>query len=451
MDTLRFDTVFTTRGSATRIIKAYNPGNRPVLIDEIFLEGAPTSNYRLNIDGTAATSVQDVVIQPDDSLYVFVEVNIDPTNSNNALIVEDKVHFQTAARDQFVVLEAFGQDANYVGSKAGLSALTCNMGTEIWDDPRPYVVYGVLFVDSCILNIKPGVRINVHGGFVPNSGQPYNDGLLYFLENGKLKIEGTVDNPVVIEDDRLEPEFDDLPGQWSGIVFGPMSGTHEMEHAVVRNSIIGVRVDSAASLNMNKCIINNTLSSNIIGYHCGMIQATNSLFHSSSSGNNFQMEYGGNAQFDYCTFATYSQAQYISHEQPSVRISDYWCYDDFLSCQVLSTNPVNAQFTNCIIYGTLQDELQIDERFTDASSMNFKFDYCLIRATETDVTDASKFVSCIINEPPMFLDIRELDYHLDTLSAAEEAALPLPSITDDLDGNMRDATNPDIGCYEYQD
>jgi hypothetical protein len=33
VDTLRFDTVFTTLGSATRWVKVYNPKDQPVLID----------------------------------------------------------------------------------------------------------------------------------------------------------------------------------------------------------------------------------------------------------------------------------------------------------------------------------------------------------------------------------------------------------------------------------
>ena len=35
-DTLRFDTVFTTLGSATRDIKIYNPHKQPILIDKIY-------------------------------------------------------------------------------------------------------------------------------------------------------------------------------------------------------------------------------------------------------------------------------------------------------------------------------------------------------------------------------------------------------------------------------
>ena len=38
LDTLRFDTVFTERGSATRILKVYNPNDESVRISRIALE-----------------------------------------------------------------------------------------------------------------------------------------------------------------------------------------------------------------------------------------------------------------------------------------------------------------------------------------------------------------------------------------------------------------------------
>jgi len=53
------------------------------------------------------------------------------------------------------------------------------------------------------------------------------------------------------------------------------------------------------------------------------------------------------------------------------------------------------------------------------------------------------------NDDALFVDPGEDDYHLDTLSIAEGKALPLMSITKDLDNVDRDGTAPDLGCYEY--
>ena len=50
----------------------------------------------------------------------------------------------------------------------------------------------------------------------------------------------------------------------------------------------------------------------------------------------------------------------------------------------------------------------------------------------------------------LFVSINENDYQLDTLSIAEEAAKVINGISLDLLNRARDATNPDIGCFEYQ-
>ena len=50
-DTVKFDTVFTTVGSATRSFKIYNPYNENIRISSIELMGGEPSNFRMNVDG----------------------------------------------------------------------------------------------------------------------------------------------------------------------------------------------------------------------------------------------------------------------------------------------------------------------------------------------------------------------------------------------------------------
>ena len=50
-DTLRFDTVFTSLGSATRYIKVFNRNNKPIKITQISLENKTSAVFNLNIDG----------------------------------------------------------------------------------------------------------------------------------------------------------------------------------------------------------------------------------------------------------------------------------------------------------------------------------------------------------------------------------------------------------------
>ena len=59
--------------------------------------------------------------------------------------------------------------------------------------------------------------------------------------------------------------------------------------------------------------------------------------------------------------------------------------------------------------------------------------------------------NCILYDrrEALFFDANEEDYHLDTLSIAENNGIFIPSLPLDLDGVARDIENPDIGCYEY--
>jgi hypothetical protein len=50
-DTIFFDTVFSTVGSATQYLRVRNPYNESIRIDEIALESGSASQFRINIDG----------------------------------------------------------------------------------------------------------------------------------------------------------------------------------------------------------------------------------------------------------------------------------------------------------------------------------------------------------------------------------------------------------------
>ena len=78
VDTVMFDTVFTTIGSTTKRFKIYNKYNKTISVSSIYLANGNSSNFRLNIDGQQSNSVSDVEVLANDSLYIFVEVTVDP-------------------------------------------------------------------------------------------------------------------------------------------------------------------------------------------------------------------------------------------------------------------------------------------------------------------------------------------------------------------------------------
>ncbi|MDV7394966.1 hypothetical protein RZS08_26510, partial [Arthrospira platensis SPKY1] len=77
-DTLRFDTVFTELGSSTRILKVYNTYGQFLRISSISFATGESTRFRMNVDGLPGEFFEDVEIAPNDSIYVFVEVTIDP-------------------------------------------------------------------------------------------------------------------------------------------------------------------------------------------------------------------------------------------------------------------------------------------------------------------------------------------------------------------------------------
>jgi hypothetical protein len=454
-DTLTFDTVFTARGSATRSFKIYNTHAQFIRISRIWLDNEASSAFRMNVDGIAGNEAIGVEIPPNDSIYVFVEVTVDPDqpSSVSPFVMEDQVNFETNGNRQSIILEAWGQNANYLPnrfSSGSQNLYTCNLNDWVWDDPRPYVIFGVLVIDSCNLIMPPGTRVYVHGGFgrTPD-GEPYNDGILYFFRNGKLTIQGTAEQPVVIQGDRLEQAFADIPGQWGRIQLGPGSQGHSIDHAIIKNAILGLLVDSLSELTIKNTQIYNTTSSALAGY-TSRIVAENCLFHS-SGGNNVTFILGGNYNFTYCTLANYGTST------ESLSASNFVCLDGNIPCDQPAFARLNMSFRNSLIYGSSRDVIALIDGVgeQDPSFFKYRFENCVVKVNELlDERGHPDFFDfcdpCLNGERNelVFIDPDEKDYHLDSLSIALEQAKPILAISKDIDGNDRDPERPDVGCYE---
>ena len=150
VDTVLFDTVFTSIGSTTYLLKAYNPHDQAIEVSNIQLEDGSSSQYRINVDGVNGFSHTDVSILPNDSIFIFVEVTIDPASLDLPFIVEDNLVFQTNGNEQIVNLVAWGQDAHFHGSLNDITVLESNAE---WSNDKPHVIYGIVAVDSseCLL------------------------------------------------------------------------------------------------------------------------------------------------------------------------------------------------------------------------------------------------------------------------------------------------------------
>ena len=466
-DTVRFDTVFVARGSATRYFKIKNTANKRLKIDEISLKGGANSQFKLNIDGTPTAIARDVEVEPNDSLYVFVQVNIDPNNSDAPFIVSDEVVTKTNGNTQRVVLEAFGQNANYIGARAGLKRIKQDA---TFNSTKPYVVYGTFLVDStATLTLAPGTRIYVHGGIVKKNGiyidpadYPYYDGTLRI--EGNLKAMGTKQQPIIITGDRLEHDreqtlealnYSEVTGQWQGLLFiGEYSKQNELNYCVIKNAVFGVAVVSDSKVKIRNSILHNHSAFCLYSFDSEGIEAENSLFYSANIGV-VSASYGGNCKFDHCTIACYGSPSQIEHAKPSLVLSNFWCKetDAVGSCIDRKYKQTSATFRNCIIYGSLNDEIVLDKQADGGAvaTLDAKFDNCLIRKKDLKLSDGT-FTNCTFNSDPnypRFKNVDKLNYTLDSLSGARGLALRIAGIDRDLLDAPRKTPNTAVGCYEY--
>lgn len=451
-DTLNFDTVLTSVSTVSRYFKVYNPSGLSINIDEVSLTGSNASFFNLNVDGISGDMIRDVHILPHDSIYVFAEATIDPDQpeSISPFILEAEIDFQTNGNDQKVKLIAWGQNANYIpgpNTSNRISLLSCDMGEIVWDDPKPYVLYGTLLIDSCTLVLPAGVRLYVHGGIANNQLGIYNEGLIYTFPSGKIKVMGTAADPVIIRDDRIEPDFE---GQWAGIRLGPESGPHIFSYMNLSSGIVGISADSASEVSIDHSTISFTEGPGFFARHA-KADISNSLFYE-NGGQAVALTFGGEYEVNYCTMANFGNST------EALLLNNFYCLDQLCSGGAF-LNKLKATVRNSIMIGSSTDEVWMVDASQPADML---FDVTMNNniVVVQDLLDADQFPSffetictpCFkwASGDTLFVDINKNNFHLDTMSIAEMKAVPIPGITDDIEGNMRDAVNPDIGCYEFK-
>jgi hypothetical protein len=456
-DTILFDTVFTSIGSITLPLKVYNWNEDAVLIESIELVGGGNSQFRVNIDGEIGPEVLDWPLNAGDSLWVFVEVTVDPSNSSNPFVIEDDLLFRTNGNNQTVKLAAWGQNAYFHGGLDKLTPLpTC---TETWNSDRPHVIYGIVEVETdCSLTILPGTQIYVHPG----------GGLLVYQSS--LNVIGQLGSEVVFQGDRLEQEYESLPGQWGielDFAFETEFGVEEVtvarggiwlyggvdcqiQHAVLKNGTIGLQVDTTGTdaspaLNIQNTRIFNMSATGLFAqgatidgynnliYDCGMATVALTL--------------GGVYRFDHCTFANYWSSGAV-RQSPSVLVTDW--YED-VNGQIQYRSLEGSELNNCIVWGNNYSLTDFDELVLSVLSppSDFLFRNCALDVQDVDFP-FELLQSCTVDATPDFTSISNRDFHLGSNNAIWNGGQSQFSIGLDLDGLPRSVGIPDKGCFERQ-
>ena len=349
-DTIIFDTIFTTIGSATKRFTVKNPYKETIKISSIYLAKDNNSPFRINIDGYSGNSLNNVELQGKDSLYIFVEITVDPTGSNLPMVVQDSIILSFNQKEQDIDLIAFGQDVHKINGEI--------IGTETFLSDKPYLIYDYLFVDTnSTLTIQPGATLHFHRG-----------SRMYVA--GTIIANGTFESPIIFEGDRLESIYDDIPGQWDGIWLLPGSKDHIFDFTEIKNAIIGIQVDTLASLTKPTLTINNSKIQNMTAagiYAQGStIEGYNNLI-SNCGQFALALTIGGSYEFNHCTFANYWG--FSTRTTPSILLNNY--YTDIYNN--IQERPLDkATFGNCIIYGNKENEIFLDDIGT-TNNPNKKF------------------------------------------------------------------------------
>lgn len=440
VDTLMFDTVFTSLGSYTASVKIYNPQDQAVKISSVRLNDGSNSFFNLNVNGIAGNVVTDLEVAANDSIYVFATVNIDPTNADNPFIVQDQLIATLNGEEYSIPFVAYGQNAYYIVDSV--------LATQTWLTDKPYVIINNAYVDEgATLTLPAGCQVYVHA-----------NSRLYVV--GTLNINGTKDNEVVFQGDRLDRKYfgdEGYPGEWGGLYFTQESTNNKINYAILKNcgnstTLNGGFVQPAAIQLVDTIIdgndiqldIRNTIIENSIGY--GILSFTSTIYAENCLVNNcgasaLAIFQGGLYEFNNCNFVIYGDEKVSHIDNPAVGIFNY--FDVTNTTRYIGD--MRAILRNCVIWGSLEDELLT--RGDDGALYDLTLDHCAIKIKDT-IPSAVTLTSNILNEDPKFESYSEWNFKPTGGSPLINAGVSVSGLNTDIEGKARDGQS-DIGCYEF--
>ncbi|MFT7335633.1 MAG: hypothetical protein ACI9M1_001550 [Porticoccaceae bacterium] len=464
-DTIYLDTVFTDIGSSTYRLKVYNRSKNDINIPTIKLGKALNSKYRMTVDGMRGTEGKlftNINLLAKDSLYIFIETtaNISEANPTDFLYT-DQIEFDAGTNLQTVELVTLIQDAVFLYPKrfADGTKETLPIGDQeiegfyldendpingnelLFTNQKPYVIYGYAAVPTGKKAVfESGARVHFHA----NSG-------LIVANNASININGStsttdeLENEVVFEGDRLEPQFSNVPGQWGTIWLTDGSTNNNINHLTIKNATIGILVQNndGTTLSIKNTQIYDCSNYGILA-QTAKIEGENMVINSAGLAG-LSCSYGGDYKFTHCTFNN----NWNSSSQVAVSINNY-SLGAIPEVKALT----QATFNNCIIYGSYPNEMVLNKK--TAAAFEYQFNNCLIKYDSATAnpdyqfnSDTAHYNSIILNEDPKFLNESQNKCNIDDTSAAfakgnSDYLIPL-----DILGNTR--TLPaDLGAYTNQ-
>ena len=401
-DTLTFDTVFATLGSTTKYFKVFNTSSKAVTIEDLRLMRLVGNQFRINVDGINGDQFSNIEIPAKDSIYVFVEVTVNPNSAATPFVIIDDVSFLMNGKQSTVHLQAFGQNAHFHYGEEITAAAT-------WNNDLPHV--------SISKDTVPGVYVRCGASLTINPGCK-----IFFAGNSALFVEGTLNanatswsDSIVFQGARLEEFYDDKPGQWFGIVFlrNGCAPQGSFNHCVVNESSYGIYAGAGLSSNLNdylgsatrpnvnikNTIVKNTQFNAVQGFNA-KITAENSLFYVSGD-NLVKLWLGGEYDFTHCTLYN-TGSRFVSHEKEVLVLNNAIVDGN----QNIYLEGLTSKFKACVIHGSLQNEIEFAKQ--DAANFEAEFSYSLIK-TKVDTFNIFNTLNDnnLFNQDPRFRDAGE--------------------------------------------
>lgn len=446
-DTLLMDTVFSNTPSSTYGFWVHNNSSDGIRIKSVRLEHGNQTGFRVNVDGVYLDNANgsvayDFEVRKGDSIRVFAEVTPRATNSLDPQVVSDNLVFALESGvEQKVNFRAWSWNAEMVDSLIVTNDITLAPS-------KPYVVRRGIRVDKdATLTVAGGTTLYFHDGA----------GIDVY---GRLVVDGSAGNEVVMRGDRLDHMFDYLPydrvsGQWRGIRFSDTSYDNRISFADIHSCGDAVVCDSAKiDDSVLRLSIDHSTIHNCDGY--GVLSFNSNLSISNTQITNTFGDclavYGGKCDVVYTTLAQFYP--FDARRGVALRFANTYNGYDYPLTQL--------SLTNSIVTGYGADEL-MGERNTDNEELPFEYRFTntLLRTPAVGEEDEEyKFFTDVIFESEEdsiygklhFANIDEenlyYDFRLNDKSPVIGKALPTAEITDDREGNPRSADAPTIGCYE---
>lgn len=443
-DTLLFDTVFTTIGSSTSKIKVYNPNTKNVNIAAIGLGMGANSPYRINVDGALSKDNRftNIELRAKDSLFIFVEVTVDPLATNAPVFIKDSIVFLTNNNQQDIKLLAYGQNMEVLRNRTILNDTTLTA-------EKPYLVYSDLVVDSTkTLTLAPGCRLYFHDQ-------------ASLVVHGNLIADGTSEQPILMRGDRTDRIFEDVSynlvsNQWGGVLLLNKKGNHIFNFVRMNSGYVGIYFSNEDRNFCPKLTISNSRIHNFLKYGLVVQNGDVTVVNSEISNTGAYSVYlnGGKHTFIQSTIANYFNSTNV-RIQPSGKEGN-------AALMIMELNriiPMETEFLNCIVAGSSNNEFEILSKFDSDYHGSFRNSY--IRKEKPDPVP-SMFTNIIWYNPKdtifknTYYDLEKLEYYNfmpDSVSPARDIADPdvAKLYPVDLNGNNRlEDGKPDAGAYEWQ-